>query len=47
MLAIKEKESKESMESILDEEQSIFEEAMDDDSGDDLVKELQKAGLIN
>ena len=46
MLAIREKESYEDMAEILESEQSTFEEALDDDSGDDLLNELKKAGLV-
>ena len=45
-LAKKEKEKPETMKLILEKDQDTFESAMNDDSGDDLMNELVKAGLI-
>ena len=45
-LAMREHRPEAQMIQILREEQKSFEEAMDDDSGDDLINELKAAGLI-
>ena len=45
-LAKKEKIDPENIESTLEQDHELFEEAMNDDSGDDLINELVNAGLI-